>query len=243
MSPPGHPLGRPEAPRPDPPPVRRPRWGVIALIGLTGIAMLRGGLADGPPQPGSAATSLSPADRPPGGAGPLPRSAPSRVVIPDLRVSAPVVPLGLDADGWIEAPPPGSPGLTGWYRDAPTPGERGTAVVVGHVDDFSGPAVFYRLGSLKKGSTVRVARKDGRTAVFEVYGVQVFDKKDFPAATVYGSRGRPELRVLTCGGGYSAGAGYTGNVVVFARLAKTVQDVPGDEGERDRAALPALRGA
>ncbi|MCB5906655.1 class F sortase [Streptomyces pinistramenti] len=209
--------------------------------------MLRGGLTDGPPQPGSAATALSPAGRAPGQDGPLPRAVPSRVMIPELKVSAPVVPLGLDKDGRIAAPPPGNPGLTGWYKDAPTPGEKGTAVVVGHVDNFSGPAVFYGLGGLKKGSTVRVARKDGWTAVFEVYGVRVFDKEDFPAAKVYGSTGRPELRVLTCGGGYSAGAGYTGNVVVFARLAKTVRRGPEPSARQapgvPRAPLPVLRGA
>ncbi|WP_310723288.1 class F sortase [Streptomyces sp. N2A] len=199
---------------------RRPRWGVLALAGLVGFGMLRQGLSDapdGPPQPG-AATSVVPGGAAGPAAAPLPRSAPAEVDIPSLAVSAPVLPLGLDKDGWIEAPPDGNPNLAGWYADAPSPGERGTAVLVGHVDTHSGPAVFYGLGRLAKGSTIRVIREDGRTAVFEVYGVQVFDKRDFPARKVYGSTGRPELRVLTCGGPYAAGSGYTGNVVVFARM-------------------------
>ncbi|MEU5213097.1 class F sortase [Streptomyces sp. NPDC020742] len=184
--------------------------------------MLRHGLsgaADGPPQPG-AATALFPGDAPPDGPAPppLPRSAPALVAIPSLAVAAPVVPLGLDRDGWIEPPPSGDPNLAGWYRGAPSPGERGTAVLVGHVDNLSGPAVFYALGALEKGRTIRVTREDGRTAVFEVYGVRVFDKRHFPARTIYADTGRPELRVLTCGGSYAAGSGYTGNVVVFARM-------------------------
>ncbi|UKY53422.1 class F sortase [Streptomyces inhibens] len=222
------PTGQPEAAQASeaspeaPAPARRPRWGVLALVGLVGFGMLRQGLsdeADGPPQPG-AATSLFPGDLPPDGPPPppLPRSAPSRVVIPSLAVSAPVLPLGLDKDGWIEAPPADDPRLTGWYEDAPSPGERGTAVLVGHVDGLNGPAVFYGLGALEKGRTIRVTREDGRTAVFEVYGVQVFDKRNFPARKVYADTGRPELRVLTCGGTYSPGSGYTGNVVVFARM-------------------------
>ncbi|TJZ49562.1 class F sortase [Streptomyces piniterrae] len=217
------PLGEPEERHPETPGSHRPRWGVIALLALTGFALVRNGLSDqaeGPPQPGGGARPISPAESRPDASGPAPltRSAAARVAIPSLKVSAPVVPLGLDKDGWIAAPPPENRNLAGWYADGPAPGENGTAVIVGHVDNVSGPAVFFGLGSLKKGSTIRVTRKDGRAAAFEVYGIQVFAKKDFPSARVYRATGRPELRVLTCGGGYSASAGYTGNVVVFARM-------------------------
>ncbi|MEU8681743.1 class F sortase [Streptomyces sp. NPDC048611] len=226
MSPPGPPdaaPGEPAAPR-------RPRWGALALAGLVGLGMVRQGLsgeADGPPQPG-AGSALFPGDLPPAGPPPppLPRSAPARVAIPSLDVSAALMPLGLDERGGIEAPPAEDPGLAGWYADAPTPGENGTAVIVGHVDSRSGPAVFYGLGALEKGRAIRVTREDGRTAVFEVYGTQVFDKRKFPSRKVYGTTGRPELRVLTCGGAYTAGSGYAGNVVVFARMTGSGQGEP-----------------
>ncbi|UQA97707.1 class F sortase [Streptomyces halobius] len=216
-------MGAPEERHPETPGPHRPKWGVIALVGLTGLALVRNGLsdeADGPPQPHGAVRRVSPTDSRPdvSAPAPLPRSAAARVTIPSIKVSAPVIPVGLDKDGWIAAPPPKNPRLAGWYKDAPAPGENGTAVVVGHVDNFSGPAVFYGLGGLKKGNTIRVTREDGRTVVFEVYGIQVFAKKDFPSRQVYGATGRPELRVLTCGGGYSANSGYAGNVVVFARM-------------------------
>jgi LPXTG-site transpeptidase (sortase) family protein len=143
---------------------------------------------------------------------------PDRVRIPVIQVDAPVTPVGVDADGWVAAPPPENPNLAGWFKGAVTPGEKGTAVVVGHVDNTSGPAVFYGLGALKKGNHVEIHRQDGRKAVFEVYGVEVFEKNDFPGDRVYGSKGTPELRVITCGGGYTKQTGYQGNVVVFARL-------------------------
>ncbi|MFI0711195.1 class F sortase [Streptomyces inhibens] len=219
------PTDPPETSPGEPAAARPPRWGVLALVGLIGFGMVRQGLsgeADGPPQPG-AATSVFPGDRPPDGPAPppLPRSAPARVAIPSIEVSAPVTPVGLDKDGWIEAPPAGDADLAGWYADAPSPGESGTAVLVGHVDSAGGPAVFYGLGALERGRTIRVTRQDGRTAVFEVYGIHVFDKRKFPARKIYGSTGHPELRVLTCGGAYSAGSGYAGNVVVFARMTGT----------------------
>lgn len=126
--------------------------------------------------------------------------------------------VGLDTDGWVGAPPPEDPNLAGWFTGAVSPGEKGTAVVVGHVDNTQGPAVFYGLGALKKGNHVEVARRDGKTAVFEIYGIEVFEKNNFPGDRVYASKGSPELRVITCGGGFSKANGYDGNVVAFARL-------------------------
>ncbi|MFH9657438.1 class F sortase [Streptomyces sp. NPDC017248] len=206
---------------------RRAPWGVIALVLLTGLALLRNGSGEfdtGPPQPASAAApdgratlgTLAPAPTA------LPFSPVQRVRIPAIRVDAPVVQVGLDPDGWVAAPPPENPGLAGWFTGAVSPGEKGTAVIVGHVDNKQGPAVFYGLGALKKGNQVEVARQDGKTAVFEIYGVEVFAKDAFPGDRVYGSKGAPELRVITCGGGFSQRNGYEGNVVVFARLAAVV---------------------
>ncbi|MCC5475693.1 class F sortase [Streptomyces barringtoniae] len=202
---------------------RRAPWGVIALVLLTGLALIRNGSGEfdvGPPQPASAAAPDSHV-----GAGtfstvpmPLGFSAANRVRIPAIRVNAPVMPVGLDAAGWVAAPPPDDPNLAGWFTGAVSPGEKGTAVVVGHVDNQRGPAVFYGLGALKKGNRIEVLRKDGKTAVFETYGVEVFSKSAFPGDRVYGSKGTPELRVITCGGGFSRKNGYDGNVVVFARL-------------------------
>ncbi|MEV6421125.1 class F sortase [Streptomyces sp. NPDC051662] len=211
---------------------KRSPWGVLALVMLTGIAMMRNGVDVplGPPQPAAAAALDSVPDPAVAAATtshsapivrPLPYAPMSRVKIPMLRVDAPVVDVGLDPDGWIAAPPPRDPNLAGWYQNGIAPGQRGTAVVVGHVDNRSGPAVFFGLGSMEKGAHIEVERFDGRTAVFEVYGVEVYSKNDFPAARVYGDSGHPELRVITCGGGYSKRNGYDGNVVVFARLVRT----------------------
>ncbi|MET8450673.1 class F sortase [Streptomyces sp. NPDC005209] len=203
---------------------KRAPWGVIALVLLTGLALIRNGSGEfdvGPPQPAQAAAAVD--SRVPGAVvakapDALPFAAADRVRITAIQVDAPVQPVGLDANGWVDAPPPENPNLAGWFTGAVSPGEKGTAVIVGHVDNQQGPAVFYGLGSLKKGNQIEVGRKDGRTAVFEVYGVEVFAKSNFPGDRVYGSKGTPELRVITCGGGFSKQHGYDGNVVVFARL-------------------------
>ncbi|MCL6738215.1 class F sortase [Streptomyces neyagawaensis] len=203
---------------------KRAPWGVIALVLLTGLALIRNGSGEfdvGPPQPAQAAAADSRST--PHGTftnvpDPLPYAMVERVRIPSIQVDAPVVPVGLDAQGWVDAPPAEDPNLAGWFTGAPSPGEKGTAVVVGHVDNNQGPAVFYGLGALKKGSRVEVQRGDAKTAVFEIYGIEVFAKNNFPGDRVYGNSGIPELRVITCGGGFSKQNGYDGNVVVFARL-------------------------
>lgn len=127
--------------------------------------------------------------------------------------------VGLDAAGSLRAPPSDEPGLAGWYGDGTPPGSAGTAVATGHVDTPAGdPGVFYNLGALTEGATIEISRADRRTAVFAVRAVELYDRKKFPSEKVYGSSGRPELRLITCGGGYTKRTGYLGNVVVYATL-------------------------
>ncbi|MDV5144618.1 class F sortase [Streptomyces sp. SBC-4] len=149
---------------------------------------------------------------------PLARSRPTALAVPAITIEAPVTELGLDAAGRLATPPVENPRVVGWYAKGATPGERGTAVVVGHRDTSSGPAVFLNLDSLSPGNTVRVARADGRVAVFTVDRVRTYAKADFPDKEVYGATGRPELRLLTCGGSFDRSTGYEANIVVFAHL-------------------------
>lgn len=194
---------------------------VIALC--SGMMLLRDGTGDTPPQP-SAAQARNGADNNGvlrSAAPALPPSPPVRVRIPAIDVDAPLTGLGLTRTGSLDVPPAGRKNLAGWYEAGTTPGERGTAIVAGHVDNADGPAVFYSLGALRKGSTVEVDRRDGTVAVFTVDAVEVYGAEDFPDTKVYGPATRPELRVITCGGGYSRSTGYRGNVVVYAHLTHT----------------------
>lgn len=152
---------------------------------------------------------------------PLPASVPTSLRIPAIKVSAPLLGLGLDASGHLDTPPVGKPNQAGWYRDSPSPGSAGNAIMAGHADTRSGPAVFYRLGLLRPGDKVEVVRQDRRTAVFTIDAVRIYPRADFPDAAVYGPTERPELRVITCGGKYDKKSGYSDNVVVFAHLSST----------------------
>jgi sortase (surface protein transpeptidase) len=147
---------------------------------------------------------------------PIRTSRPVELSIPAIGVRTALVPLGLAADGTLAVPTSFS--VAGWYELGPAPGDPGAAVVVGHVDSTSGPAVFYRLGDLAPGELVRVDREDGTDARFRVYAIREFAKSAFPTSLVYGQTQAPELRLITCGGPFDAETGhYMDNVVVFAR--------------------------
>ncbi len=151
-------------------------------------------------------------------AAPVPADVPPRALPRGRRPDHPAPPGPEPGAGDA---PVDSPKLVGWYEGGPTPGEAGTAIAVGHRDTRTGPAVFAGLAHVQRGRTVEVRRADGRTAVYSVDRVKVFDKAGFPDKEVYGPTGRPELRVITCGGLFSRRTGYTSNVVVFAHLTAT----------------------
>ncbi|MGC5561230.1 class F sortase [Streptomyces sp. FR-108] len=172
-----------------------------------------------PPQPPSAPQPPRRPQQPQS----LSRSKPTSLRIPYLRLEAPIVGLGLDRRHQLTTPPADKPRLAGWYEGGPSPGEAGTSVVVGHLDTRTGPAVFAGLSTLKPGRLVEALRADGRTAVYTVDAVRMYEKAHFPTQEVYGARKRPELRLITCGGVYDRRSGYKSNVVVFAHLTKTVE--------------------
>ena len=142
-------------------------------------------------------------------------AVPVRVLIPSIGVNAPVVKLGLDRHGALEAPKGFAE--TGWWSGGARPGERGPAVIAGHVDSKTGPAVFYKLGRLRPGARVTVRLRDGRNVRFRVQRVRHYRKNRFPTKQVYGATRRPTLRLITCSGTFDRASGhYLDNTVVYA---------------------------
>ncbi|UXY27419.1 class F sortase [Streptomyces sp. HUAS TT20] len=191
----------------------------VTVVALgSGVFLLGGGAGThAPPQPSVAEGRPDPAEERLASAA-LPPSPPTRIRIPAIHVNAPLMGLALTKSGSLDVPPAGQKNLAGWYESGTAPGERGTAIVAGHVDNTEGPAVFYDLGALRRGATIEVDRRDGGVAVFTVDAVEVYQARNFPDEKVYGAAERPELRVITCGGTYSKATGYQANVVVFAHL-------------------------
>jgi len=146
--------------------------------------------------------------------------APTHLDIPAIGVHSRLERLGQNPDHTVEVPKHWL--RAGWYQDGPAPGEPGAAVILGHVDSPTGPAVFAGLSRLRRGDRVLVRRADETTVQFTVEHIELYSRSDFPATEVYWPTLRPELRLITCGGRYiRSRGGYQSNVVVFALATHT----------------------
>jgi LPXTG-site transpeptidase (sortase) family protein len=161
----------------------------------------------------AAAPGRGPAGFVPDGAAPT-AGTPTRLRIPAIGVDTPLEELHLEATGTLE--PPRDFAHAGWFADGAVPGETGPAVIAGHVDSTTGPAVFFRLDRLRPGDPVEVERADGWVA-FTVVAVRRYPKAAFPTAQVYGPTPDAELRLITCSGPFdNAQRSYLDNTVVYA---------------------------
>ncbi|PKT73563.1 class F sortase, partial [Streptomyces populi] len=107
----------------------------VTFVALCSGAWLlsRGTEAHPPPQP-SAAQAAASGDGARSAAAAMPHSPPDRIRIPAIDVDAPLIGLGLTPQGSLDVPPARKKNLAGWYEAGTSPGERGTAIVAGHVD-------------------------------------------------------------------------------------------------------------
>jgi hypothetical protein len=156
-------------------------------------------------------------------------STPVSLRVPAIALSVPLSTLGLNPDGTVQVPT--NDVEPGWFRLGPSPGQIGSAVILGHVDTYRGPGVFFQLRTLLDGDQVQVSLADGAVATFAVTSVIQYPKAQFPAARVYTSQGTSELQLVTCGGTFDPQTGhYLSNIVVYTSFvsatAPTVATVP-----------------
>ncbi|MBA2445112.1 MAG: class F sortase [Nocardioidaceae bacterium] len=172
---------------------------------------------DGTPPP-PAAAPIDPAPARSGRVGlHLSRSTPVGLRIPAIDVDVSLSSLGLNPDRTVEVPTNFEE--PGWFRLGPSPGERGSAVILGHVDSNEGPAVFYLMKYLERGDEIEVTLADGAVAHFGVTKVATYPNEHFPAQRVYASHGYSALQLVTCGGEFDIPTdSYQANVVVFTSL-------------------------
>ncbi|WP_090587466.1 class F sortase [Arthrobacter subterraneus] len=176
--------------------------------------------------PAPSPTAASPAATDPASAFPKPElppvleaSAPVSFSIPAIGAGSDLLSLGLRENGSLEVPPEGPGAPASWYNQSPTPGERGPAVLLGHVNATGGgPGVFADLRALKAGDLIEVQREDGSTATFAVTKGEQYPKDEFPTQRVYGNTEGAEIRLITCDGYDPATGEFDDNYVVYAEL-------------------------
>lgn len=143
--------------------------------------------------------------------------APVRLRVPALGIDASLAELGLRGDGTLTVPDDAM--VPGWWAGGSAPGERGPAVIVGHVDSHVGDGIFHGLGRLGPGDAVVIDREDGTRAHFRAALTEVHPKDEFPTTRVYGETTTPQLRLITCGGDFDRDErSYEDNVIVYLAL-------------------------
>jgi hypothetical protein len=191
---------------------------VVILGGTVGLLLTRHSTP--PMRPVAAGVGALPAPTgpivaAPQSPGPQPVAAPVSLTIPLIGVQTNLITLGLQSDGQLQVPSTTS--VAGWYTGSPRPGSVGSSIIVGHIDNTSGPGVFYRLNTLTKGDKIYVKRADGTLAEFSVTSVQSYLKDHFPTEDVYGPVPDAELRLITCGGAFDYATNhYLSDIVVYA---------------------------
>lgn len=143
---------------------------------------------------------------------------PQTLTIPKLGVTAAVETVGEDAAGRMDVPK----GVfnVGWYGPGFKPGEKGNAVMAGHLDTTTGaPAVFYNINQLVQGDQIIVIDKNGKDLTFEVTNVQSYTFDQVPLQEIFGPSDKPKLNLITCTGVWNQGSrNYSNRLVVSAEL-------------------------
>ena len=144
----------------------------------------------------------------------------THVSIPAIGVSSDIELLTLDSTGALL--PPVDFNRAGWYSAGVIPGQIGPAIIAGHIDSVTAPAVFANLHKMTPGMKILVSLSNGNVLTFAADRSQVAPKTQFPSNSVYGTVPTPQLRVITCDGTFNHATGhYDDNLVVFATLVTT----------------------
>ncbi len=122
---------------------------------------------------------------------------PVRLVIPSINLDATVESRGLDADRNLATAQDFA--HAAWYNRGPAPGQPGNALINGHVNWWTGDAVFTRLKQLRMGDRIDVIRADGTSVAFTVNGRQTV-AANARVASLFAPSQVATLTLITCSG-------------------------------------------
>jgi sortase (surface protein transpeptidase) len=190
--------------------------GAILAVLLSGCGQSSNPQSGG--KPASPAASASPASASPAASPSGAAQTPVRLNIPKAKVQAGVEAVGLDGQGNIGVP--SAPTTVAWYNRGPAPGQPGDAILNGHVDWTTGPAVFANLRALQPGDEVTVVTQAGQQMRFRVTAAKTYDAGTQPPADLFATSGPPRISLITCTGPWDKGRKqYQQRLVVSAQAA------------------------
>lgn len=143
---------------------------------------------------------------------------PQYFTIPKIQVAAEVEPVGTDSEGIMQLPTK----LTkvGWYSLGHRPGERGNAVIAGHLDSATGAgAIFYSLSQLEPGDAMIITDTMNTSYTYIVIRKEMYPYDQVPISEVFGPSDKKLLNLITCTGQWNAELhNYSHRMVIFSEL-------------------------
>lgn len=126
-------------------------------------------------------------------------STPLTLLIPSIGLQTHIQSVGITFKGNMGVPSNYSD--VGWYKLGPKPGDKGNAVIDGHLDNGWGiAAIFKNLDKLKIGDKIYVIDEDGATTTFRVIKTAVYPYDNAPIASIFGPTDDHNLNLITCAG-------------------------------------------
>lgn len=145
------------------------------------------------------------------------QTAPSGLSIPSIDITAELEPQGVLENGQMGVP--STEDGVAWFEPGAKPGEKGNAVMAGHVDSRTGPAVFYDLDKLEEGDEIEVTDEEGEVLTFVVTHSVSYDRTEAPIEEIFGPSNTRSLNLITCTGTFDQAEGtHDERLVVYTEL-------------------------
>lgn len=142
---------------------------------------------------------------------------PDVITIPSISVKAKLKKVAVLDNGQMDVPKDTQ--LAGLLYPGTLPGEKGNVIIDGHVDSYTGPAIFFNLKKLKRGDPIIVTSLKGNKLTYTVESVEIFKPKEAPLERIFGKSDDYRLNLITCTGRYSRKKKeHEQRLVIFAKL-------------------------
>ena len=167
----------------------------------------------------AAGTTTTPVATSSNGSPALPAGKLARLKIPNINVDASIKSMGLTPEGIMEIP--NNIVDVGWFTGSPRPGEKGNAILTGHVAQIRGgvltkPGVFYDLNKLRVGDKLYVLDDEEISLEFVVREIRSYDPAADATYVFISSDGGAHLNLITCEGTWNpAQLSYSQRLVIF----------------------------
>lgn len=145
------------------------------------------------------------------------RPDPVSLAVPAIDITADLEPVGVLENGQMGVP--STENGVAWFEPGVSPGEQGNAVLAGHVDSRTGPAIFYDLQELEAGDEIKITDEKGEILTFVVQRAESYDRKDAPMEEIFGATDSRNLNLITCTGTFDQSEGtHDKRLVVYTEL-------------------------